>query len=164
MYATGIRRASVIKLDFDDYDASAKTLRVRDAKGRKEYMAHIPQSGAYRALEDWLAIRGEKSGPLFWPITKTGRAIPRRMSTQAIYNLLAKRGEEAGVDHFSPHDLRRTLAGDLLDAGADIVTVQKMLAHASVQTTARYDRRPEETKRRAASLIHVPYRGRKKKS
>ncbi len=162
MYATGIRRASVIKLDLDDYDPSAKTLRVRGAKGQKEYLAHIPQSGAFRALEDWIAIRGDNSGPLFWPITKMGKLVNRRMSTQAVYNLLAKRANEAGVDHFSPHDLRRTLAGDLLDAGADIVTVQKMLAHANVQTTARYDRRPEETKRKAASLIHIPYRGRKK--
>ena len=72
---------------------------------------------------------------------------------QAIYNMLVKRAEQASVSHFSPHDLRRTLAGDLLDAGADIVTVQKILAHANVQTTARYDRRPEQTKRKAASLI-----------
>jgi site-specific recombinase XerD len=163
MYATGIRRASVVKLDVADYDASAKTLRVRGAKGRKEYLAHIPQSGANRALEDWLVLRGHDPGPLFWPINKVGRLTNRRMSTQAIYNLLVKRAAEAGVEHFSPHDLRRTLAGDLLDAGADIVTVQKILAHANVQTTARYDRRPEETKRKAASLIHVPYRGRKKK-
>jgi site-specific recombinase XerD len=83
------------------------------------------------------------------------------MTDQAIYNMLVKRATQAGVAHFSPHDLRRTMAGDLLDAGADIVTVQKMLAHASVQTTARYDRRPEQVKRRAANLIHVPYYGRR---
>lgn len=162
MYATGIRRSSVVKLDLADYDATNQTLRVRMAKGRKDYLAHVPQNGAAQALDDWLSVRGYEAGPLFWPVNKAGKMTPRRLSSQAIYNLLEKRAIEAGVNHFSPHDLRRTLAGDLLDAGADVVTVQRILAHANVQTTARYDRRPESSKRKAASLIHVPYRGRKR--
>mgnify|MGYP005833595681 FL=1 len=163
MYATGIRRASVVNLTLEDFDAAARTLRVREAKGRREYLAHIPQDGALRALADWLAVRGAEPGPLFWPINKAGKLARRRMSTQAVYIILEKRAREAGVEHFSPHDLRRTLAGDLLDAGADVVTVQKILGHANVTTTARYDRRPEETKRKAANLIHVPYRGRRQR-
>ncbi len=160
MYATGIRRASVVALDFDDYDMRVYTLRVRAAKGQTEYLVHVAQDGAQRALADLLDVREDAAGPLFWPINKGGRSVNRRLSAQAIYNMLRKRAEQVGVDHFSPHDLRRTLAGDLLDAGADIVTVQRILGHAHVTTTARYDRRPEEVKRKAASLIHVPYRGR----
>lgn len=160
MYTTGVRRMSVVKFDLADYDATNHTLAVRAAKGRKDYLSHVPDTGAVQALEDWIAVRGQEAGPLFWPVNKGGTMTPRRLSSQAIYNMLQKRGREAGVKHFSPHDLRRTLAGDLLDAGADVVTVQRILAHANVQTTARYDRRPEATKRKAVSLIHVPYRGR----
>jgi integrase len=82
------------------------------------------------------------------------------MTTQAIYNLLAKRAVRARVKDFSPHDLRRTFVSDLLDAGADIATVAKMAGHANIQTTARYDRRPEEAKQKAAELLRVPYRKR----
>lgn len=160
MYATGIRRASVVQLDRADYLKRELTVRVREAKGQKEYLAHVVQDGAQRALADWLDVRGDAPGPLFWPVNKGGRMTNRRLSAQAIYNMLGKRARQASVAHFSPHDLRRTLAGDLLDAGADIVTVQRILGHANVNTTARYDRRPEGVKRKAAALIHVPYRGR----
>jgi integrase len=83
-----------------------------------------------------------------------------KLTNQAIYTILAKRGNQAGVKHFRPHDLRRTFVCSLLDSGADIATVAKMAGHASVNTTARYDRRPEETKRKAASLLHIPYTAR----
>ena len=158
LYSCGLRRAELVTLDIEDYDVEAGTLLIR-GKGDKERLAHVV-AGAAAALADWLTLRGEAPGSLFHPVRKGGAILHGRLTTQAIYHVLAKRAAQAGVKALSPHDFRRTFVSDLLDAGADIATVQKMAGHAQVTTTARYDRRPEEAKRAAANLLHVPYRRR----
>lgn len=159
MYSCGLRRDEVIKLEIADYETDTGKLIVK-GKGKKERVSWLT-GGAALALADWLRIRGDNSGGLFVPINKGGRITSyNRVTSKAVYNMLQKRANEAGVKHFSPHDLRRTFVSNLLDAGADIVVVSKMAGHANVATTARYDRRPEEAKKKAAGLLHVPYRGR----
>ncbi|NER96672.1 MAG: tyrosine-type recombinase/integrase [Symploca sp. SIO1B1] len=83
------------------------------------------------------------------PIIKTGKIELRQMTPQAVLLVVQKRAEQVGVESFSPNDFRRTFCSDLLDAGVDILTVQKLAGHASPVTTAKYDRRGEEVKRRA---------------
>jgi len=157
LYSCGLRRAELVGLDLGDYDQESGALAVR-GKRNKERIAYAV-NGTIDALADWLAIRGDAPGALFWAIRKGGHLQRgQRLTSQGAYHVLGKRAEQAGVKELSPHDLRRTFVGDLLDAGADISTVQRLAGHANVQTTARYDRRPEAAKRRAAALLHVPYR------
>ncbi len=154
-YGAGLRRDEVVRLDIDNFDRRTGTLTVK-GKGNKERTAYVT-NGSRSALESWLALRGEIEGPLFVPVNKADRVHVRRMTDQAVYMIIKRLASKAGVERFSPHDLRRTFVGDLLDAGADITTVQALAGHASVNTTSRYDRRGERTRRRAAELLHVPF-------
>ena len=156
MYSGGMRRTELVSMDLEHYNQETGELKVL-GKGNKERMLYIT-NGAADALEDWLAIRGEEPGALFNPVTRTGKIQARRMTTQAIYNLLCKCAEVAGIKRFSPHDLRRSFISELLDRGADISTVQQLAGHSNIQTTAKYDRRGEKAKRKAQELLHVPYR------
>jgi integrase/recombinase XerD len=156
LYGAGLRRSELVALDLADYNPDTKELRVRRGKGRKARQCWAP-NGCVLALNRWIETRGIEAGPLFCPVNRGRKILLRRMTDQAVLYALQKRAQQAGVGSFSPHDLRRTFIGDLLEAGADIATVQQLAGHANVQTTARYDRRGEATKRKAVELLHVPF-------
>lgn len=155
-YIAGLRRAELAGLQLADYRSDDSTLVVRRGKGNKERVIPIAD-GAVAALTDWLEVRGPWSGAIFTAIDKADQLQLGGMTAQAIYYILERRARQAGVKAFAPHDLRRTFAGDLLDAGADIATVQKLMGHANVNTTAGYDRRPAQAKRAAVNRLHIPY-------
>jgi len=157
-FTSGLRRAEVVELKLADWNAEDGTILIR-GKGRKERRGYI-DNGARAALEDWLHVRGDAPGPLFCPVNKAGTVTIRSMSSQSVYNMLKKRAEQAGVSDFSPHDLRRTIAGNLLDAGVDLNIVAGILGHANVETTARYDRRPDRQKRAAVNKLHFAWKRR----
>ena len=118
-------------------------------------------NGARDALEAWLEQRGSAAGPLLLPIRKGGRIEHRRVTAQALYLRLRSLAAAAGVRAFSPHDLRRSFVGDLLDAGADLPAVQRLAGHAHIATTARYDRRRDKPEQQATKALEVPFKGRK---
>jgi integrase/recombinase XerD len=153
---TGMRRAEVAALDLSDYNPATRALTVRSGKGRKDRIVYAP-SGARSALDDWIAVRGNAAGPLFYGLVKGGGLVVRRLAAQAVAIICASRAQEAGVAPFTPHDMRRTFISDLLDAGADIATVQRLAGHEDPATTSRYDRRGEAAKQRAVELVNVPF-------
>ncbi|RYX81102.1 integrase [bacterium] len=159
LYGSGLRRSEIIGLDVNDYDAQSGAVTVRRGKGSKARITYLPTGGQTRVMR-WLELRDQKGvpseGPLFLPIHRSGKIFDERLTDQSILAMLQRRALGAGIRSFSPHDLRRTFISDLLDAGADIATVQKLAGHSNVQTTARYDRRGEVAKQKAASLLHIP--------
>jgi site-specific recombinase XerD len=155
LYACGLRRAEVVSLDLADWNAKDTALLVL-GKGNRQRRAYLAD-GALAALEAWLIHRGDAPGPLFCRVIKGGRVTLERLTEQAVFDALRRLASRAGVARFSPHDLRRTFVGDLLDGGADLSVVQQLSGHASPATTARYDRRPDEVRRRAARSLHVPF-------
>lgn len=156
-YVCGLRRAELAGVQLADYDKDAGTLKITKGKGNKERVTPVAD-GAQDALDAWLEVRGPWAGALFTAIRKGDHMTLDPLSDQSVYDILSKRAEEAKVKKFSPHDLRRTFAGDLLDAGADISTVQKLMGHANANTTAGYDRRDAKAKKKAVNLLHLPFK------
>ena len=150
----GLRRAELVALSLRDFQAKGGILEVRGGKGDKDRTVYLP-TDAVALLLDWLKIRGNEPGALLCAIRKGGRVEIRQMYPDAVFKILKKRASQAGVESFSPHDFRRTFCSDLLDAGIDLVTVQKLAGHASPETTAKYDRRGEEAKQRAVQKLTI---------
>jgi site-specific recombinase XerD len=154
LYGAGLRRAEAVSITLRDLDLDLATVRVT-GKGDKQRAVPLGAS-VCDALVRWLRARGDAPGRLFTPVVKGGAVALRAMSGQAVLMILRRLAARSGVARFSPHDARRTFISDLLDAGADLSTVQQLAGHAQVTTTARYDRRGEHARRRAVGLLHVP--------
>ncbi|HEY9646972.1 MAG TPA: site-specific integrase [Chroococcidiopsis sp.] len=148
----GLRRSEIVQLDVSQFEVSTGQIKVLEGKGRKDRTVYVP-GWAIAHITKWLELRNAEPGPLLMPVDRWGKIWRRRLTDQAVLVILQKRGKQAGLSHFTPHDWRRTYAGDLLDRGVDIVTVQRLLGHANPATTAKYDRRGEESKRAATQLL-----------
>lgn len=148
LYAGGLRRQEAAALDLGDYTPKTGQLEVRRGKGRKYRTTYLREE--YRAwLEPWVRYQHDRDCvPMFVRWHRYKGATERRLSAAGVWNILNELCEMAEIGDMGAHDLRRSFASELLDAGADLLTVQKLMGHADLKTTEIYDRRGEKVKRR----------------
>ncbi|MCW2901742.1 MAG: integrase family protein [Streptosporangiaceae bacterium] len=154
LYSTGMRRAEAADALLERYDAGERTLRIIGKRG-KEREVYISPS-AVPILDRWLSMVGTRRGPMFRPIHRTGKIQDGPMTPRAVGYIADRTRRKAGLAPLATHDFRRTHTGDLLDAGVDLATAQRLLGHASPMTTAAYDRRPGRAARAAADRLVLP--------
>ena len=142
LYGSGLRVSELVGLDIGDVDMDAEGGRARVlGKGSKERIVPFG-SHAKKALLGFLErrdeLRNKKTGELDPKALFVSR-LGRRIGVRQVQNLVHKYGAlGAGRADLHPHALRHTFATHLLDGGADLRAIQRMLGHASLSTTQRY--------------------------
>jgi integrase/recombinase XerD len=140
IYASGLRVSEALAMPLAAVSRDPAYLIVR-GKGGKERLAPLNEP-ARLAIKAFLPLRpaflpkGMKDSPWLFPSrSAAGRLTPRRFG-----QLLDEAARDAGVDpaKVSPHVLRHAFATHLLEGGADLRTVQKLLGHADIATTQIY--------------------------
>lgn len=154
LYSTGMRRAEVAGALLERYDASERSLRIIGKRDKEREVFVSPTAAP--VLNEWLALLNVRRGPMFRHVDKHGNIHDKAMSPRSVGYIVDQARRKAGLPLTTTHDLRRTYTGDLLDAGVDLATVQKLLGHASPTTTARYDRRPGRAARAASDRLILP--------
>ncbi len=146
-YSSGLRIAELAALDVPSIDTYNETVRVL-GKGRKERIVPVG-SLALEAIQQYRHAAAVKTGPLF--INKSRK----RLSIRSVWLSLKRYLDHAGIPaNISPHKLRHSFATHLLDAGADLRSVQTLLGHASLSTTQIYTHVTVERLKRAYDDAH----------
>ncbi len=136
IYSCGLRISELCALKVEDVDRSELLVRVM-GKGRKERQVPIGEP-ALKAIENYWQLLPNQPGaedPVFQATSSDGRALKPRIIQQRLKNHL----KTAGLDpDLTPHKLRHSYATHLLNAGADLRSVQELLGHAHLATTQIY--------------------------
>lgn len=130
LHATGCRVSEVVSVDIGDVDFVSRELVVY-GKGGKERTVYLTQVAAMY-LQQYISARKDTSKAFF-----IGKGS-RRIKKNAIEAILKRIGQRAGVDNVHPHRFRRTLATELIDRGAALQDVQRILGHEDIRTTQVY--------------------------
>ena len=137
IYSGGLRISEALGLNMEDLDLISGVMRVR-GKGKKERLCGLGNP-AIRALRKYFPVRRMRSGnerrnaPVF--VNRFGQRLTTR-SFQRNFKLYLR---AAGLPlDMTPHKLRHSFATHLLDAGADLRSVQELLGHANLSTTQIY--------------------------
>jgi len=135
MYASGLRVSEVIAIKINDVNFEGGFLRVM-GKGSRERVVPMNNRASQRIREYMLELRSlllnDRQSPYLF---LTGRGRP--MTRQRFWQTLKGFGDSANIK-LSPHVLRHTFATHLLNGGADLRSVQKMLGHSDIATTQIY--------------------------
>lgn len=136
LYATGVRVSELVNIRVRDINLYDKTIHIL-GKGRKERVVFF---GSYcedvlRKYIDDGYLKLNQKGKDYLFLNKNGE----RLSSRYVREVIDRAVLRCGVDyHISPHMLRHTFATDMLNNGADLMTVKELLGHSSVNTTGIY--------------------------
>jgi integrase/recombinase XerD len=149
LYGSGLRVSEVARLKVADIDGARNVLWVRSGKGRKDRQALLPPK-----LRELLRCYWRSRRPTDWlfPSARQGQPI----SVKAIFLACRRAGHRAGIaKSVHPHSLRHAFATHLLEAGVDLRTIQILLGHANLETTARYLQVADVTVRATTSPLEL---------
>jgi site-specific recombinase XerD len=137
LYATGIRRAEICRLQVQDVDSARMMIHVRQGKGGKD--RDIPLSQTLLAqLRIWWRSLPDKSRPWLFPSDQE-RLAGQPMSDKTVWHACRFAALRAGITKpVHPHTLRHSFATHLVEAGTDLYTVMRLLGHADLSDTEVY--------------------------
>jgi integrase/recombinase XerC len=138
IYGGGLRVGEAVALDLGDLDG--EMVRVRHGKGQKERVVPVGRTAA-QAVADYLAVRSALAHARSGFLDERALFVTRRgarISTRVVRRLVDRHAAVAGVPKTHPHALRHSYATHLLGSGADLRSIQELLGHATLSTTARY--------------------------
>ncbi len=145
-YATGMRLSELTELTLSQINFDTKTVRVI-ARGNKERIVFINDM-ALNALKNYVEVRKSERKELF--ISQKGC----KLTIRAIQHLFTKYAGEAGLEDFSPHTIRNSFATHMLEGGADLVTIKKLLGHSRVSSTEVYLKVSQQLKEQVYISAH----------